>query len=135
MHYIHVLFMNSIYLYVYDPRRTLGWWMVLGLFAAGAGITYMRTLDSSPFGLVTCKINATYDYVIGNTWTSFHTLNLIRVQCIQCVHEYQLTDIIYSSLLPIKLQSVEAKFILSVRYCCYQFCIFIFLSSGGRVSY
>lgn len=47
-----------------ELRKTLGWWLVLSIFAAGVGLTYMRTLDSSPFGYVTTKTNATYDYVI-----------------------------------------------------------------------
>lgn len=44
--------------------KTLGWWVVLSIFAAAVGLTYMRTLDSSPFGYITTKTNATYDYVI-----------------------------------------------------------------------
>ncbi|KAL4232989.1 hypothetical protein ACF0H5_007676 [Mactra antiquata] len=47
-----------------ELRKTLGWWLILSIFAAGVGVTYMRTLDSSPFGYVTTKTNATYDYVI-----------------------------------------------------------------------
>ncbi|XP_052810599.1 glucose dehydrogenase [FAD, quinone]-like [Mya arenaria] len=47
-----------------ELRKTLGWWLVLALFAAGVGVTYMRTLESSPFGHVTSRTNATYDYII-----------------------------------------------------------------------
>ncbi|XP_045198046.2 glucose dehydrogenase [FAD, quinone]-like [Mercenaria mercenaria] len=53
-----------------ELRKTLGWWLVLSVFAAGVGLTYMRTLDSSPFGYITVKTNATYDYVIVGGGTS-----------------------------------------------------------------
>lgn len=47
-----------------ELRKSLSWWLVLALFAVAVGVTYLRTLESSSFGFVTTRLNATYDYVI-----------------------------------------------------------------------
>lgn len=85
-------------LYVYF-RKTLGWWLVLSIFAAGVGLTYMRTLDSSPFGYITAKTNATYDYVIGK---------YVYITMLQCAILIQFKLIFLKQVLRTYLNTLES---------------------------